>query len=234
MTTIDDIKTLGTILFIGAHPDDETFVAGGLLYTAAKNGQKVICVTATRGEQGVQDESHWPRAELGDIRERELEAALQELGVNEHHILGYPDGQCQTIAGQEAVSKLRQIIDRHQPNTIITFGPDGMTGHQDHQAVSAWAAAVNSPATVYHAVQTVELQSAWQLIDNKLNYFYNVDKPIRKEASECALYFVLPEDALAAKYAALNKMPSQYEKLFQGFDEASIKKVFSIEAFVKA
>ena len=73
--TTDDIKHLGTILFVAAHPDDETFNAGGILAAAARNGQTVIVVTATKGEGGVQDESRWPADSLGDIRAKELKQA---------------------------------------------------------------------------------------------------------------------------------------------------------------
>ncbi len=39
----EDIKKLGTILSVWAHPDDETFTCGGILATAVKNGQQVVC-----------------------------------------------------------------------------------------------------------------------------------------------------------------------------------------------
>ncbi|MGH3589327.1 MAG: PIG-L deacetylase family protein, partial [Pseudonocardia sp.] len=43
---------LGTILGVWAHPDDETYLCGGLMARAARSGDRVVCVTATRGEQG--------------------------------------------------------------------------------------------------------------------------------------------------------------------------------------
>jgi LmbE family N-acetylglucosaminyl deacetylase len=39
--------TWGTILSIWAHPDDETYLAGGVMAAASANGQRVVCVTAT-------------------------------------------------------------------------------------------------------------------------------------------------------------------------------------------
>ena len=51
MITSDDVAELGTILGIWAHPDDEAYLSGGLMALARDNGQRVVCVTATRGER---------------------------------------------------------------------------------------------------------------------------------------------------------------------------------------
>ncbi len=62
------VTELGTIMGIWAHPDDEIFSMAGIFALASQAGQNTVCVTATRGEQGVQDESRWPRADLASIR----------------------------------------------------------------------------------------------------------------------------------------------------------------------
>ncbi len=54
LLTQSDVAQLGTILGIWAHPDDETWSSAGLMAMAADNGQRVVCVTATYGENGVQ------------------------------------------------------------------------------------------------------------------------------------------------------------------------------------
>ena len=46
---------LGTILGIWAHPDDEAWLSAGLMARAVDAGSRIVCVTATRGELGVQD-----------------------------------------------------------------------------------------------------------------------------------------------------------------------------------
>ena len=53
---------------VWAHPDDETYSMAGIMATAVKNGQQVICVTATRGEAGVQDHLRWPAHKLAEDR----------------------------------------------------------------------------------------------------------------------------------------------------------------------
>ena len=52
--------TLGTMLGVWAHPDDETYLAAGLMAVGVRQGNRVVCVTATRGEEGSWDEGRWP------------------------------------------------------------------------------------------------------------------------------------------------------------------------------
>jgi len=73
------------------------------------------------------------------VREREWHASLAALGVTEHHLLGITDGTCAAAPHDLVVAHIARIIRAVAPDTIVTFGPDGMTGHEDHQTVSAWA-----------------------------------------------------------------------------------------------
>lgn len=124
----------GTVLGIWAHPDDETYLCGGLMARAARAGDRVVCVTATRGELGSPDEARWPSGSaLAEVRTAEMEAALEILGVHEHQWLDYPDGGCADVDQEEAVRRVAEIIEQVRPDTVLTFGPDGMTGHPDHQ-----------------------------------------------------------------------------------------------------
>ena len=72
---MDSLTRLGTVLVVWAHPDDETYLVGGLSAALTDAGQRVVCVTATRGEAGGTD------PDLADIRTAELETALALLGV---------------------------------------------------------------------------------------------------------------------------------------------------------
>ena len=94
MITSDDVAELGTILGIWAHPDDEAYLSGGLMALARDNGQRVVCVTATRGERGTPDPVAWPPDRLAAERTQELAQCLSVLGVHEHHWLDYRDGEC--------------------------------------------------------------------------------------------------------------------------------------------
>lgn len=132
------MDTLGTVLMIWAHPDDEAYLAGGVSATLADAGRRVVCVTATRGEAGVSTATPEQAERLAQVRTDELEAALRILGVAEHHWLDYPDGGCAGIDPDEAADRIAAVVDEVAPDTVITFGPDGFTGHPDHRAVSAW------------------------------------------------------------------------------------------------
>jgi hypothetical protein len=65
---IADIRELGTIMSIWAHPDDEAYLCGGIMAQATAAGSRVVCVTATRGELGVTDPAQWPPEQLAAIR----------------------------------------------------------------------------------------------------------------------------------------------------------------------
>ena len=238
ITTSDDVRTLGTILAVGAHPDDETFTAGGLLATATANGQQVICVTATRGEAGSQDEDRWPAAALGNIRAAELQAAFTILGIQSHHWLGYADGQLAAVPVNEAAAKISKIVEQYQPDSILTFGPDGLTGHPDHQAVSAWAQAAvqgRSGPRVYHVVVNPDdYEQQLRKLDEQLDIFFATDKPPLVPPTQCAIAYRLTPGALAKKWQALAAMPSQYEKLLALVPERARHSVLSAEYFVLA
>ena len=124
------------ILAVFAHPDDER-VIGPLLSRLAREGRETHLVIATDGARGVRDFAKIPAGpELAAARAKEAQCAANRLGVRQLHILGLPDGG---LASFEVLGKLRAglaaIIDSVKPVAIITFGPEGGTGHPDHRLV---------------------------------------------------------------------------------------------------
>ena len=124
-----------TLMGVWAHPDDEAYLSAGLMAEFRRRGDRVVVVTATLGERGTNDPVAWPPERMAALRRRELRASLAALGVDEHHLLGFADGECHLQDGTDAVARL---VDDIEPDLIVTFGPDGMTGHTDHRAVSRW------------------------------------------------------------------------------------------------
>jgi len=237
ITTTEDIKQLGTILSVWAHPDDESFSCAGIMCACVQNGQQVICVTATKGEAGVQDESRWPAAQLGDIRAKEMKAALRQLGIKDHYWLGYQDGQCDCVQAQDAVNKIKELIKNYHPDTILTFGPDGMTGHPDHQSVSNWVSQAidGSLVTVYHSVEEEQRYHKYMIeADKKFNIYFNIDKPPVHKASDCDIAFRLPKEIITKKYAALKSMPSQTEAMIKTTPKEEMEAMLGLECFVQA
>jgi len=124
------------ILAVFAHPDDER-VIGPLLSKLAREGRETHLVIATDGSKGVRDFAHIPAGpQLAAARTKEAQCAANRLGVRQLHILGLPDGG---LASFNVLAKLRSglaaIIDSVKPAAIITFGPEGGTGHPDHRLV---------------------------------------------------------------------------------------------------
>jgi LmbE family N-acetylglucosaminyl deacetylase len=129
-------QTRRPVVAVFAHPDDER-VVGPLLARLAREGRETHLVIATDGSQGVRDYAHIPAgAELAAARMKEATCAATRLGVRKLHVIGLPDGG---LASFDVLGKLRSslasVIDSLAPAAIITFGPEGGTGHPDHRLV---------------------------------------------------------------------------------------------------
>jgi LmbE family N-acetylglucosaminyl deacetylase len=126
------------LLGVFAHPDDETLCAGGTLAKYASAGAEVSVVALTKGGAGqIRDAGAATRATLRAVRERELDAAGAELGLTRTRCLDHPDGGLSEIAGETLVEQASELIGEFDPDVVITFGPDGFSGHPDHVAVGA-------------------------------------------------------------------------------------------------
>ena len=205
----------GALVGVWAHPDDETYLSGGLMAAAAAAGARVVCVTATAGELGG-DPSGSPAA-LARQRRAELAAAMDTLGVGEHVLLGCPDGGCAELDPSGPVARIAQVIRAVQPAAVVTFGPDGYTGHPDHRAVSRWATAAFRQAAppgarLLYAVTTAERHAAEADVDEALGVYVDRSVPdvppiVRPEA--LALRLRLSGSRLDRKVAALRAHYSQ-------------------------
>jgi N-acetyl-1-D-myo-inositol-2-amino-2-deoxy-alpha-D-glucopyranoside deacetylase len=141
------------LLFVHAHPDDETLTTGGTIAHYIANGADVHVVTCTLGEEGeVIGEQYAQLAvdaadQLGGYRISELTKALNALGITEPNFLGGPghwrdsgmDGTAprhhrrfRDADMREAVGELVAIIRRLRPHVVVTYDPDGGYGHPDH------------------------------------------------------------------------------------------------------
>lgn len=118
-----------------AHPDDESFAIGGTLAKYVVQGANVDLIVATRGEAGVPGKRSW---EAGEIRESELRRACLNLGIRMLEFLGFIDGRLDEVPDEKAVGRLVEKMQRLRPDVVITFGPEGISGHPDHVAVSRW------------------------------------------------------------------------------------------------
>ena len=136
---------LSRVLFVGAHPDDETVMAGGTLAMLAARGVAVtvLCATDGRGgEDGGVPEAATPEGRA-HVRERELRCAVRALGVQHLILLGYvdppigPDDALYPFTQDEEtlVAQIAGIIRQSQAQAILTHGSNGEYGHPAHVQV---------------------------------------------------------------------------------------------------
>lgn len=142
------MAALRTLLFVGAHPDDESFGPGGTLAEYVERGARVYYACATRGEVGSADPEHLAgHATPGDMRWAELTAAARELGLAGVIHLGYRDsgmpgspdnGHPAALAAApltEVTARLVKVLRELKPQVVLTFDPIGGYRHPDHIAV---------------------------------------------------------------------------------------------------
>ena len=141
------------LLFVHAHPDDETLSTGATIAHYAAAGAHVRVVTCTLGEEGEIIGSRWAQLaadradQLGGYRIGELTTALHALGVDGPHYLGgagrwRDSGMADTSSRHanrfvdgdlaEQTAELVAVIDELRPHVVVTYDPEGGYGHPDH------------------------------------------------------------------------------------------------------
>jgi LmbE family N-acetylglucosaminyl deacetylase len=217
---ITDPSELGTILGVWGHPDDEAYVSAGLMMGALEAGNRAVCVTATRGEAGFADDDPRSSDERATVREAELAACFEILGVTEHRWLHYPDGRCDQIPDHEPVGRLAAILEEVRPDTVLTFDPFGQTGHVDHIAASRWTTlacrrvlpdvrllyAVMTPEWVADFMDAAAIESVMMVDDME---------PPTVPVADLSLWHQLDAEHLDRKVRALRAQASQVEPLVQ-------------------
>ncbi len=240
MTTAAELGGLGTTVTVWAHPDDETYLAAGVMAALREADQRVVCVTATRGDAGNGlhlGGSAWQRAELGALRARELATALAELGVTEHHWLDYADGGLAAVDPEPAVDTLVRLLDEVGPTTVLTFGPDGFTGHPDHTTVSRWVTAAvagcrHRPRLLYASATPADL-AASAAVDERFGV-YELGRPRLVETADLAVRLELSGPALQRKVAALAAQASQTAVIMDAIGRDAFAAWVRAESFVAA
>jgi LmbE family N-acetylglucosaminyl deacetylase len=224
----------GTLLGVWAHPDDEAFLSAGLMALARDTGERVVVVTATAGEQGAPDPADRGHA-LGRRRRRELRASLAAVGVQEHTILGVPDGECAAVPPGDGASLVRRWIAAVRPDTIVTFGPEGMTGHGDHRAVHRWVTDAwrqsGEPGTLLYATLTPAFHGRWGQLNEQVGLWEH-EPPSTAEADVTLTVDCTP--VIERKMAALDAHASQTAALAETVGHGTLRDWWATEWFVAA
>jgi len=227
----------GTILSVWAHPDDETYLAAGVMSAATDRGQRVVCVSATAGEHGTSDPQAWPPARFGRLRRWEAAAAMAVLGVSEHCVLGFPDGALAEL-DQQGIATVGRMLDEVRPDTILTFGPDGMTFHPDHIAVSRWVTTAwhqrDRRGRLLYATSTAEHLRRFGELYEEWDVYMTDQRPTGVPADEVAIHVRLDGSQLDRKLAALAAMASQTRDVMAKVDPTMYAMQAAEEAFIDA
>jgi LmbE family N-acetylglucosaminyl deacetylase len=230
------IEDLGTILSIWAHPDDETFLAGGLMALARDAGQRVVCVSATAGEHGTADPVTWPPERLGALRREESAAALAILGVDDHRWLGFEDGTLADVDPGVGATRVVELLDEVRPDTVLTFGADGMTFHPDHEAIHRWVREAwerrSRRCRVLCATVEAGVFDRQHAVLERWGVYMTDERPVPVPAAELAVHLQLDGPVLERKLAALDAMPSQIEPSLAVLSRDEFRDVNCFESFV--
>jgi LmbE family N-acetylglucosaminyl deacetylase len=200
-----------TLLGVWAHPDDESYLSAALMSRVLKVGGRVVLASATRGEGGGDGDP----AELAILREQELRTAMSHLCVRDVRFLGYGDGHCATADPTEAIASIAALIKDVRPDVIVTFAPDGITGHPDHIAVSGWttaAATTVGHCRLLYATMTDEFLRTHDSLHSTLGVWME-GEPRSVAAADLALHVVPTPRELELKGRALRAHASQTRQL---------------------
>jgi N-acetyl-1-D-myo-inositol-2-amino-2-deoxy-alpha-D-glucopyranoside deacetylase len=136
-----------SMIFFGAHPDDESFGIGSTLAQYADAGVSVYYVCSTGGEVGTVAPGYLKRyGTVAGLRAAELACAARELGLAEVIYLGYRDSGMRGAESnrhpdamaaapiEEITGRVVKIMRRIRPEVVITHDAGGGYGHPDHVA----------------------------------------------------------------------------------------------------
>lgn len=145
------------LLFVHAHPDDESLTCGIAMAHHVARGDEVHVLTCTLGEEGeVVPESlrhleGHPGDPLGPHRHAELVEAVRRIGAT-LHVLGARDGSLSAyrdsgMAGSSAARRREAFVRADlgeaarlvaatmrdlRPDAVVTYDPQGGYRHPDH------------------------------------------------------------------------------------------------------
>lgn len=227
---------LGTVLSVWAHPEDETYLAGGVMADAAANGQRVVCVSATAGERGTDDPVAWPPERLGRVRKWEASAAMSILGVDDHRWLDLPDGGLADLPPDGPIEVVAGLIDEVRPDTILTFGPDGGTFHPDHCTVSSWVTEAwrrrGRPGRLLYAAMSESHLGVWSERYEQWGIYMTDERPVGVPDHHLTVQHRLTATTLDRKVTALLAMHSQVAPALAVLGPDDFREENSVECFV--
>lgn len=163
---------------IHAHPDDESSKGAATVARYASEGVEATLICCTGGEEGdiVNEDvdTEYNRANLAEVRVKELREACEILGYKNIEWLGYRDSGMKgspanehpecfwQIPLEESAKKVAALIRKYRPHIVLSYGdPMGGYDHPDH--VQVWH--VTDPACELAADENADIEGeVWQVL----------------------------------------------------------------------
>jgi LmbE family N-acetylglucosaminyl deacetylase len=232
-----------------AHPDDDTYGLSGTL-ALGRGDIEYTVIVATSGEAGtISDPSLATRENLAEVREGEEREALRAAGAQNAavHFLRYADGGLKDAPREELVTKVASILKEARPEVVVTFGPEGITKHDDHITVGAAATEAFHQAQagsegddafqrlLYVAIPSSEIDRFWESLRAKGEEVGDPEAPFmpRGVPDESITHRVDCTGVLKSKVEALHAHRTQREEVDQ-IPEDLQEEVLGYECFVQA
>lgn len=226
-----------SILLSFAHPDDESFIAGGTACKYGAEGVRIVLCTATLGEAGKAGKPPvCSPEELPRVREAELRTACDVLGIRVLHLLGHRDRELSAAPEEQVRRQLVQLIRRYRPELVITFDPNGANLHPDHIAISRFTAdAVAASADARWFAEVGAAHTVQRLLWTPPVRVYD-EPPLPPLASQPGIDFVIDtRQWWRQKADALQAHRSQHLSIDRlWFHRPDIKSRLSLELFRQA
>ncbi len=135
---------MSTIVFLHAHPDDESTSTAGTMARARAEGHRVVLVVATDGDHGEVPDDLGPEETLVERRRAESARSAEVLGIHRVAWLGYRDsgmtgweqnhhdGAFMRADVDEAAGRLADLLRDEAADVLVTYDWHGNYGHPDH------------------------------------------------------------------------------------------------------
>ncbi|MBT0769935.1 PIG-L family deacetylase [Kineosporia sp. J2-2] len=236
-----------SVVFVHAHPDDETIFTGAVMHALARGGARVTLVVATDGQAG-QDLAGEGR-HVGSVRARELERAAEVLGVHELVTLGWADSGLGGVQPDHALarqpvatvaSQIGAIVARAGADTLVGYDEGGIYPHPDHVAVHRSVAEVarSRPELTYYEA-TVDAEGLRDRAVRHLVLGANdaagraglPSVPVGLPASRIVTHYQAGTADFAAKLAALQAHSSQIDPAHLQQDD--LRSAYGVEWFTR-
>lgn len=157
--------------------------------------------------------------------------------MTDHTVLDLPDGRCAALDPAGPVATVAELLDDRRPDTVVTFGPDGVTGHADHRAVSSWVREAvtgrgrRRPRLLHPAV-TPAMAAAEADIASRYG-IYEPGLPVTIDEAHLAVRLRLDDDLLDTKVRALRAHATQTAGLEAAVGPARYRAWVAMECFVE-